>query len=142
MSVLPLIILSQPSTKGRAKNTEAAIRGPLRLGYDNAYSGREFAEGRWHKLGDRGVDRDEARISASRHARGSGLDHATDGFVASDPQNCGADDGVSVAVDDHFHEASRFALLDCTADPRHWPAADPDRVAFGPGFGLGQADSP
>ena len=42
MSVPPLTILTQSSTKGRTKDTEAAIRGPLGLGYDSVYSGRGF----------------------------------------------------------------------------------------------------
>ena len=36
----------------------------------------------------------------------------------------------------------RFAFLDGAANTRHWPATDPDRVAFGSRFGFGQADSP
>ena len=86
------------------------------------------------------MDRHDARIGGSRHARGHRLDHAMDGLVASDAENGRAEDRVGVAVDHDFHEPFRFAFLDRAADAGHWPAADADRMAFGPGFGLGQAD--
>ena len=88
------------------------------------------------------MDRHDAHIGGSCCACGHRLDHAMDGLVASDAKNRRAEDGVRVAVDHDLHEPLRFALLDRAADAGHRPPTHADRVAFGPGFGLGKADSP
>src|ERR1700735_4895694 len=133
--------------RGGGRDASGNVRSPsdnskaslAQKGRTKAHSRRKFAEDRRHKLRDRRVNRHHARVGGSRHARGHSLDHPMDGFVASHAKNSAAEDRVRVAVDHDFHESLRFALLDGTADAGHWPPAYADRVAFGPGFGLGQA---
>src|ERR1700722_4857744 len=143
------MMTSEPiELRGGGRDASANVRSPsdnskpslAQKGRTKAHSRRKFAEDRRHKLRDGRANGHDVRIAGSSHARRHRLDHPMEGLVASHAKNSAAEDRVRVAVDHDFHEPFRLAFLDRTADAGHWPPAYADRVAFGPGFGLGQAD--
>ncbi len=59
-----------------------------------------------------------------RRARIHDVKQAMNGFVAFDAQQCRAENFLRVGIDQHAHEARRFAAFARAADPCHWHLAD------------------